>query len=445
MTPSKKPAFGPNLSRRHFLSLIGATVAFPTIIPSSALGRGDTPAPSNRIAMGVIGCGNQGGNDTKAFLNEKQCRVIATCDVDKNHLTNSTAAINKHYGNQDCKMYHDFRELLARPEIDVILAAVPDHWHELVAVEAARRKKDIYGEKPLGRTIAEQQAMVKAVQENGRIWQMGSWQRSEANFRKGAEIVRNGMIGDITHVEIGLPGGNNNSGNAAKSMEVSEPPPELDYDTWIGPSKMMPYIQGRVHRNWRWNYNTGGGQIMDWVGHHCDIAHWGCDFDLSGPSEVEGHGEFPPKDAAWNTCTKYRIEMLYPRNITMTMAGGYDEIRQGVKWIGNKGWVYVNRGTFESSNPAWSEFRNLPEEMRKVKLYVSTNHFKNFLDCVTSRKPTITPVEVGHHSAIPGHLGLISMFVGRKIRWDVATEKILDDAEATALLTRPYRAPWKLG
>ncbi|MDB6022477.1 MAG: Oxidoreductase domain protein, partial [Pedosphaera sp.] len=242
-----------------------------------------------------------------------------------------------------------------------------------------------------------------------------------------------------------LPEGTKNSGNAATVMTPSDPPSELDYETWIGPSKMMPYIQGRTHRNWRWNYNTGGGQLMDWIGHHCDIAHWGCDFDNSGPSEIEGVGEFPPKDAIWNTATKYRIELRYPRNITMIIAGGYPEIRSGVKWIGTSGWVWVDRGAFDASNPDWRDHRNLPDDLRKVKLYVSTNHQQNFLDCVKSRKPTITPAETAHHSAIPGHLGLISMLVGRKLRWDVQTEKILGDAEASELLTRPFRPPWKLG
>jgi predicted dehydrogenase len=228
-------------------------------------------------------------------------------------------------------------------------------------------------------------------------------------------------------------------------MTPSDPPPELDYNMWMGPSQMMSYIQGRVHRNWRWNYNTGGGQLMDWIGHHCDIAHWGCDFDNSGPSEIEGHGEFPPKDAVWNTATKYRIELRYPRNITMIIAGGYPDIRSGVKWTGTKGWVWVDRGAFEGSNEEWRDYRSLPEELRKVKLYESSNHHRNFLDCVKSRKPTITPVETAHHSAIPGHLGLISMLVGRKLKWDVQTERILDDAEASQLLTRPFRPPWRLG
>jgi len=227
-------------------------------------------------------------------------------------------------------------------------------------------------------------------------------------------------------------------------MLPSTPPPELDYDTWTGPAKLLPYIKGRVHREWRWNYNTGGGQLMDWVGHHCDIAHWGCDFDNSGPFELEGHGEFPPADAVWNTCIKYRIELKYPRDITMIIAGGYPDIRGGTKWIGTQGWVWVNRGAFEASNEDWRDYRQLPEELRKIKLPISTNHHANFLESVRSRQPTITPVETAHHSAIPGHLGLISMLVGRKLKWDAQNERILGDPEASKLLGRPYRPPWKL-
>ena len=438
-------AFDFPVTRRRFLALAGAALALPTIIPGRALGRADAPAPSRRITLGLVGCGNMGSQNAESFLGRTGCQVVAACDVDKKHLENGVNLVNKKYGNQDCKPYHDYRELMALTDIDAVMLALPDHWHELAAVEAARHKKDIYGEKPLARTIAEQQAMVKAVRDNQRIWQTGSFQRSLPNFRKAAEIVRNGMIGEVTRVEVGLPGDNHNSGNEARVMTPSDPPPELDYETWIGPSKMMPYIQGRTHRNWRWNYNTGGGQLMDWIGHHCDIAHWGCDFDNTGPSEIEGHGVFPPKDAVWNTCTKYRIELRYPGSITMIIAGGYPDIRGGVKWIGTNGWVWVDRGAFEGSNEEWRDYRSLPEELRKVKLYESANHHQNFLDCVRSRKPTITPVETAHHSAIPGHLGLISMLVGRKLKWDAQSEQILGDAEASQLLTRPFRPPWKLG
>jgi predicted dehydrogenase len=432
------------LSRRRFLTLTGAALALPTLIPASAIGRAGAPAPSSRITLGMVGCGNMGTGNTNAFLGLKECRVVAACDVDKTHLAVLVKKVNGRYADTGCKAYHDFRELMARSDIDAVMLAVPDHWHALVAVEAARQKKDIYGEKPLARTIAEQQAIVRAVQANKRIWQTGSWQRSVANFHKAAEIVRNGLIGTVKRVEVGLPGGQTSRTLPAKDMLPSEPPAELDYETWIGPSRMTPYIRGQVHREWRWNYNTGGGHLLDWIGHHCDIAHWGCDFDNSGPLELEGKGEFPPVDAVWNTCTRYRIELKYPRDITMIIAGGHNDIRSGTKWIGSDGWVWVNRGAFEGSNEDWRDYRQLPEEMRKVKLPISADHHANFLASIKSRQPTITPVETAHHSAIPGHLGLISMFVGRKLKWDAQKEILLGDPEASKLLGRTYRAPWKL-
>jgi predicted dehydrogenase len=432
-------------SRRRFLAITGAAIAAPTIIPASALGRDGKPAPSERITMGVVGWGMQGPGNTRAFLGQKDCQVVASCNIDKNHLQASLDTINGHYKNQDCKGYHDYREMMARKDIDTVMLAVPDHWHMLLSVEAANNKKDIYGEKPLARTIAEQQLIVKAVQRNKRIWQTGSWQRSERNFHYGAEIVRNGLIGKLKRIEVGLPSGHSDFGRNKDRMAVTDPPAELDYDFWIGPAKMMPYIEARIHQNWRWNYNTGGGQLLDWIGHHGDIAHWGMGTELTGPSEISGYGEFPEKDAVWNTCKRYRITSKYPNDVEMVIAGGHGDIRSGTKWIGTDGWVWVNRGNaFESSNPKWQDARSLPENERNVKLYESNNHYRNFLDCVKSRKPTITPVEVAHHSAIPGHLGLIAMLVGRKIHWDAKRERIIDDAEASKLLTRDYRKPWKL-
>jgi predicted dehydrogenase len=220
---------------------------------------------------------------------------------------------------------------------------------------------------------------------------------------------------------------------------------------------MVPHVKCRVHGNWRWNYNTGGGQLMDWIGHHCDIAHWGLGFDHTGPSEVEvEHVEFPPPHAIWNTSPKYRVSAKYLSQVTgyandvqMTIAGtgpeSYSDIKMGCKWIGAEGWIWVDRGNFESSDPRWKQKKmQLPEDLRKTKLIQSTNHWRNFLQCVKSRQPTLTPVETAHHSAIPGHLSLISMLSGRKLRWDVKTEQILDDPDAALLMTRPYRAPWHL-
>ncbi|MDR3459774.1 MAG: hypothetical protein P4N60_20285 [Verrucomicrobiae bacterium] len=197
--------------------------------------------------------------------------------------------------------------------------------------------------------------------------------------------------------------------------------------------------------NWRWNYNTGGGTLLDWIGHFCDIAHWGMDCDHSGPSEIEGHGDFPPQDDVFNTCTKYRIELKYPHDIAMTIAGGYPEIEEGTKWIGTGGWVSAGQWRFESSNREWRFNKDLSDVLRKVKLYESPGHVRNFLDCIKSRQPTVTPVETGYHSTLPGHLGLISIFTGRKIHWYVAKEEIIGDADASKWLGREYRSPWKLG
>lgn len=444
----KSSALNLGISRRRFLAAASVAIAAPTIIPATVLGQG-RPAPSGRIVVGIIGWGMMGPGNTQGLMAQSDCQVVAACDLDTRPLKSAVDAVNRHYGNQDCRPYHDFRELMARKDIDAVMLAVPDHWHALLAVEAANQKKDIYGEKPLARTIEEQQAIGKAVQKNNRIWQTGSWQRSRANFHKGAEIVRNGLIGKVTRVEVGLPAGHTDFKKTGDKMQVTQPPPELDYDFWIGPSQMMPYIEGRLHMNWRWNYNTGGGQLLDWIGHHGDIAHWGLDFDNTGPLEVEGQGEFPPKDAVWNTCKTYRVTLKYPKDVTMIIAGGHSDIRSGTKWIGTDGWVWVDRpgGSnpgFDSSNPAWKDMARLPENERKVSLTESRDHYRNFLDSVKSRKPAIAPVETAHHSLIPGHLGLIAMLVGRKIKWDAKKETIVGDAEAKKLLGRPYRSPWKL-
>ena len=465
----KKPTSSP-ISRRRFLVSTGAAAALPFLLPKSVMGAGKRTHPSNRVVMGVIGWGMQGPSNTMNFLGNDDCQVVAACDLDKHHLQEAVDTVNKHYQNNDCKAYHDFREMLARPDIDAVMIAVPDHWHEIVATEAARQGKDVYGEKPLAKTIAEQQSIVRAVEKNDIIWQTGSWQRSVANFHKGAEIVRNGLIGKITHVEVGLPAGHHDFAGTAPELlkrlgqpennpeylstvvpgtpdwdkAVEAPPADFDFATWIGCSKEEPYIRARAHMNWRWNYNTGGGQLLDWIGHHCDIAHWGMDADRSGPSEIEGHGDFPDAKAIWNTCVKYRIELQYPNDIKMTIAGGHKDIRSGTKWYGTDGWVWVDRGGFEASNPEWKKMKQLPDDQAKVKLYLSKNHWRNFLDSVKSRQPTITPVQTAHHSAIPGHLGLISMITGRKLNWSVADEKIIGDEDASKLLTRGYRAPWQM-
>jgi len=449
-------------NRRSFLKTSGL-LAFPAIIPASARGADGTTAPSNRVVMAAIGVGWQGTGNMNNLMDIKDVQMVAACDLDRRHLEKALNDINGRNGNKDAKGYKDFRELLARKDIDAVMVATPDHWHALVEIEAAKNGKDIFGEKPLARTIREQQAVVKAVQDHKRVWQTGSWQRSHDNFRIGAEIVRNGLIGKLTEVHVGLPSGHADFAGTKDKNHVTAPPMELDYEMWIGPAQMQDYIEGRVHKNWRWNYNTGGGQLLDWIGHHCDIAHWGMDCDDGGgPAEIAGTGEFPPKDAMWNTATKYRAEATYHNGVKMIIAGGHGDIRGGTRWIGDKGWVQVNRGFFDCSNPDLKRIieqrqgdkvvekathKELPDDLRKVQLMKSpTGHFGNFIECVKSRARTLTPVATAHRSAIPGHLALISMMLGGKqVKWDPAKEEITGDEEAAKLMGREYRGPWQLG
>jgi len=451
----------PLASRRRFLqsgAAAAASFGFPSIVPSSVFGQN---APSNRITLGVVGWGMQGPGNTNAFLAEPDCQVVAACDLDKNHLEAALKKINEHYKNSDCKSYHDYRELMARKDIDAVMLAVPDNWHALVSIEALKNGKDVYGEKPLARTIAEQQAIVKAVQRHRRIWQTGSWQRSQDRFRIAAEIVRNGLIGKIKEVQVGLPTGHHDFAGTGSKTQVSNPPVELDYEMWIGPATMEPYIEARIHKNWRWNYNIGGGQLLDWIGHHCDIAHWGMDCDSTGPVEMKPvSAEFPPRSAVWNTATAYHAEGTYANGVKMTIRNSNQDVKMGTKWIGTDGWVWVDRGGFDASKRELKksvkrrdrenkvvegfEAPKLGDDIIKTRLYETRGHQRNFLDCVKSRKPTVTPAETAHHSAIPGHLALISLMTNRTLKWDPEKEVVIGDEEASKLLGRDYRGPWKL-
>ena len=452
----------PFTSRRQFLTRTAAAIGFPTIVPANVFGLN---APSNKITMAVLGWGMMGPGNTGKFLQESDCQIVAACDIDKGNLQKALNTINGAYKNTDCKGYHDYREVMARKDIDTVMLALPDNWHALTSIEAAKNGKDIYGEKPLARTISEQQAIVRAVQKYQRIWQTGSWQRSENNFRIGAEIVRNGLIGKLTRVEVGLPSGHNDFAKTGDKRSITPPPADLDYEMWIGPAAMQDYIECRIHKNWRWDYNIGGGQLLDWVGHHCDIAHWGMDMDGSGPMEVSPiQVDMPARSEIWNTATKYRAEAKYAGDILMTIAGGHNDIAMGTKWIGTDGWVHVNRGSYDASKPELKKMikkrknekdpnseivesataPKLGDDLIKTRLYETPGHHRNFLDCVKSRKPTVTPVETAHRSATPGHLALISFLVNRPIKWDPVKEEIVGDAEASKLLTREYRGNWKL-
>jgi predicted dehydrogenase len=377
----------------------------------------------------------------KAFLGEGDTQVIAVCDVDRNHLNDARDIVNERYGNTDCAVYSDFRNLIARNDIDVVSIATPDHWHSIPAIMAAKSGKDIYCEKPLSHTLAEGRAMCNAVKRYKRIWQTGSWQRSKSNFRFACELVINGRIGKVHRVEVGLKSGHRDYGKTKGQEQPQLPPKELDYDMWLGPAPYSPYCPARVHKNWRWVMDHGGGTLMDWVGHHNDIAHWGLGFDYEGPLEVEAYGDFP-RDGLWNSPTKYRITCKYKDNITFVLAGGHRDIERGTKWIGEDGWVWVNRKSKIDAQPA----KLLKEKIspNEINLIRSDNHYRNFLDSVKSRSTTLTPCEIAHRSATPGHLGNIAMKLGRKIRFNPETEEIIDDSTAMSMLGKAMRSPWHL-
>ncbi len=422
-----------NPSRRQFVAASAALSAAPYFIPASVLGKDGAVAPSNQIVMGLIGCGGMGKGDMGSLMKFEDCRFVAVCDVDASRRTDAAGIVNQKNNNQDCKAYKDFRELVSRPDLDAVVVATPDHWHALTALAAIRSGKDVYGEKPITHTFEEGRALAGAVAQHKRIWQTGSQQRSSFNFRWGVELVLNGHIGKLRHVEVGLPPG---SPGGVKPVQM--PPAELDYDLWCGPSPVLPYIPERVHYHWRWVLQYGGGQLMDWIGHHNDIAHWGMGMDHSGPAQVMGVGQFPPEGDVFNAATHYMIHCAYPNGVTSTIS---NRNTMGTRWIGDSGWVYVDRGKFEASNPQWTqkEFDRGP-----IKAYQSEHHHRNFLDCVKSRRPTICPAETSHRSITPGHLGLVSMLTGRKLKWDPAAEKIIGDDAAQAMLAFKPRGEWKL-
>jgi len=239
---------------------------------------------------------------------------------------------------------------------------------------------------------------------------------------------------------VGLPAGHTDFGGTAGQEVPALPPEELDYDFWLGPAPYTPYCPARVHKNWRWVLDHGGGQLMDWVGHHVDIAHWGMDTEYTAPVEIQGSGEYP-RTGLWNSPTKYRLMEKYANGITMIISGGHGDIRGGTKWIGENGWVWVSRGGIDAHPKSLLNEKFGPDD---INLFRSPGHWRNFLDCVKTRQTTLTPCEVAHRSATPGHLGQIAMRIGRKIRFDPDTEQILDDPTATRMLARPMRGPWHL-
>jgi len=430
-----------NKNRRKFIKKAAGSalgiLAAPMIIPGTALGKNGSVAPSNRIVIGGIGLGAMGSGNTRNFLNKNEVQYVAICDVDSERRDKAVSLVNGNYKNNDCRSYADYREFLEKEKLDAVTIALPDHWHALVSVAAANKGLDIYGEKPLARSIKEARAIANAVEKNKVIWQTGSWQRSVENFHRGAELVINGRVGNVTHVEVGLPDGRQPIGTPP-AMEV---PNELDWNMWLGPAPLVPY-RGVSHWDWRWILDYSGGQLTDWAGHHIDIAHWGLGYDRTGPISVQGEGVYP-REGIFDVPVEYDFTCEYQSGVTMRVANRSRLTHgMGTVWYGDKGWIHVNRGdVIKASDPKILEENIGPEETR---LYKSTDHHQNFLDCIKTREETITPAEVALRSISVGLIGEIAMLTGQKLAWDPDKEEFTNSVHANRMLMRPYRAPWKL-
>ncbi|MFM9966577.1 MAG: Gfo/Idh/MocA family protein [Planctomycetaceae bacterium] len=421
----------PRFTRRQFLNqtVAGAATAFaaPWVIPSSCFGANE------RVVTGHIGVGGQGGSNLGAFL--KLASPAAVCDVDKTRLAKAVERVEKET-QKKCEGFGDYRKLLDRKDIDVIVISTPDHWHALNAIHACQAGKDVYCEKPLSLTIVEGRKMVEAARKNKRVVQTGSQQRSDSRFRQACELVRNGRLGKLERVMVGLPGSNFN----AKPVPDSDPPEELDYDMWLGPAPLRPYNVNRVHYKFRFFWDYSGGQMTNFGAHHIDIAQWGLGMDDSGPVATEGTATFHP-EKHYEVTQSCRVTHTYANGVILIVGQGEKDCPGGVTFIGSEGTIFVDRGKI-TSTPA--EIVKQPMTDSDERLYVSTNHHQNFLDCLKTRKLPICDVEIGHRAATICHLGNIALRLGRRIQWNPATEQIVGDDEAAKWVSRPYRAPWTL-
>jgi predicted dehydrogenase len=374
----------------------------------------------------------------RSFLKLKDAvRFVAVCDVDALRLAKAKETVDQANKNSDCRTYGDFREFLAKEKLDAVSLALPDHWHGIIYTEVANKKFNVYGEKPICRTIKDGQTIVSAVKKNNIIWQTGSWQRSQTHFHRGAELAINGRAGKIKYIEVGLPDGSKGIG----TPPVREVPAELNWEMWLGPALKVPY-RGVSHWDWRWILDYSGGQLTDWAGHHIDIANWGAGLEHTGPVEISGSGVYPV-EGIFNVPVEYDFLCKYSNGIQMRVANASRlPLGMGTTWHGDLGWIHVDRGgRISASDP-----KILDEVIgeNEIHLYKSDNHWQNFVDCVRSGKPAIAPVEVAYRAISVALLGEIAMTTGQTIKWDPEKEEIIGNQRASRMLSRPYRQPWIL-
>jgi predicted dehydrogenase len=397
---------------------------------------------NDKIMMGAIGLGpipRRGRDLLNAARKEKGVQYIAVCDVDKNHREIGAKEIGG-----ECKQYEDFREMLDNKDINAVTIAIPDHWHALVAIEAMKKGKDVYCEKPLALTIGEGRAIATVQEKTGKIFQTGSQQRTEfvGRFRLAARLVRSGRLGKIKTIETRIDGN-----PQSPTIPKGDPPEGLNWDFWLGPAPKVDFCllkennhtYTRGHYEFRWWYEYSGGKMTDWGAHHNDIAQWALGMDKSGPIEVEGKGDaVSDKPNSYNCHPQFRVNYTYANGTKLIcMSKG----ETGVKFEGEDGkWIFVSRTKIEASDKALLD-EKLPDGADRLN--EATSQMANFIDCVRTRKTTVCPPEVGHRSATVCHIGVISTRLGKKLKWDPVKEKF-DDDEANKWLLRVMRKPWKL-
>ncbi len=432
-------------SRRTFLKVTGGfaagAVALPRAVRAAALGRDGAPAPSNRLGVGCIGTGGMGRYDMSLMLQSPDAHVLAVCDVKTDAREAARAQVDGRYGTRSCAAYADFRELVARPDIDVVQVASTDHWHVLHALAAVRAGKDVYVEKPLGLSFAEIRTLREEVHRYGRVFQFGTQQRSMPQFRQACELALNGRLGKVHTIRVSAP-----SGFAERTGEPTYAPapvPDgLDYEFWLGPAPWAPYTPKRVvNPHWFHISDYSLGYVAGWGIHHVDIAQWGNGSELSGPVEVEGSGVFPANDGLCDNALCWNVTLTYANGVRLFFTSDGFGQDHGIKFEGTDGWVHVDRGGIRAQPAELLAVQFGPSD---VRLPVSLNHQQNLLDCVKTRRATVCPIDVAVRSDTVCHLSDIAMRLGRKLRWDPAKEEFVGDAEANARLWRPMRSPWHL-
>jgi len=449
-----------SITRRNFIkrtAVAGSSaLAFPTIVSSSALGADGTVAPSNRIALGFIGTGDHGINvDLRGFLVEDDAQIVALCDVDQRHIDDALDVIGKRYEKQKEKgvatdplpdTTRDWRELVARDDIDAVVVATPDHWHVLCGIAAAKTGKDVFCEKPISLTVVEGRVLSDTIREHGRVSITGSENRSKINFVKACELVRNGRIGKLHTIRTMLPGGRWIRGDFAGKDPQPEPVPAgFDYDMWLGQAPEAPYTEARCHWNWRWILDYSGGMLTDWGAHMNDIAQWGNGTERTGPVSVEGHGKFPV-DGLYNTATEWEVTYKYANGVTLICTNGNvekpDRGLASIRFEGTDGWISSTWWQLDASSRDILRSKIGPDEIHLRTC--PEGEKRDFLNCVKSRENTYAPIEVGHRTITLSHIGNIAMILGRKLQWDPEKERFVDDDAANEKLSRKMRAPWTL-